>query len=136
MIIPYCRTKEQKVITQVKLVSFLTEEDSRVLYLRSLQGRLLHTPFVSDLNDIFSFLIQAINGTTASFTVEKQFVQKNKKPWYGKTIKNQILLRDKYLKQYLANPTTANKLKYTASRDYTYRFIKCEKYILQQNVLD
>ena len=32
VIIPYCRTKEQKVITQVKFISFLTDEDSRVLY--------------------------------------------------------------------------------------------------------
>ena len=31
MLLPYCRTKEQKVITQVKLISFLTNEDSRVL---------------------------------------------------------------------------------------------------------
>ena len=27
LIIPYCRTKEQRVITQVKLISFLTDED-------------------------------------------------------------------------------------------------------------
>ena len=36
----YCRTKEKKVITQVKLISFLTDQDSRVLYLRSLHERL------------------------------------------------------------------------------------------------
>ena len=76
VIIPYCRTKEQKVITQLKLISFLTDEDSRVLYLRSLHERLLHTPFASDVNDIFSLLTQVINETTVSFTVEKQFVQK------------------------------------------------------------
>ena len=129
MIIPYCRTKEQKVITQVKLISFLTDEDSRVLYLRSLHERLLHTPFASDVNDNFSLLTQAINETTASYTVEKQFVQKeNNIYWYSKNIKNQILLRDKYLKQYLANPTSANKLRYTASRNYTSRLIKNEKY--------
>ena len=129
VIIPYCRAKEQKVIFQVKLISFLTDEDSRVLYLRSLRERLFHTPFASDVNDNFSLFTQAINETTVSFTVEKQFVQKeNKIPWYSKKIKNQILLRDKYLKQYLANPTSANKLKYTASRNYTNRLIKGEKY--------
>ena len=84
------------MITQVKLISFLTEEGSRVLYLRSLHERLLHTPFASDVNDNFSLLTQAINETTVSFTVEKQFVQKeNNIPWYSKKIKNQILLRDK-----------------------------------------
>ena len=128
VMIPYCRTKEQKVITQVKLISFLTDEDSRVPYLRSLHERLLHTPFAADVNDNFSLLTQVINETTASFTVEKQFVQKeNKIPWYSKKIKNQILLRDKYLKRYLANPTSANKLRYTASRNYTNRLIKSEK---------
>ena len=128
LIIRYCRTKEQKVITQVKLISFLTDEDSRVLYLRSLHERLLHTPFASDVNDNFSLLTQAINETTASFTVEKQFVQKeNNLPWYSKKNKNQILLRDKYLKQYLENPTSPNKLRYTASRNYTNRLIKKEK---------
>ena len=67
--------------------------------------------------------------TTVSFTVEKQFVQKeNKIPWYGKKIKNQILLRDKYLKQNFANPTSANKLRYTASRNYTKRLIKSKNY--------
>ena len=82
---PYCRTKEQKVITQVKLISFLTDEDSRVLYLRSLHERLIHTPFASDVNDNFSLLTQAINETTVSFTVEKQFVQKeNNLPCYSK----------------------------------------------------
>ena len=85
LIIPYCRTKERKVITQVKLISFLTDEDSRVLYLRSLHERLLYTPFASVANDNFSLLIKAINETTVSFTVEKQFVQKeNNIPWYGK----------------------------------------------------
>ena len=101
-----------------------------MLYLRSLHERLLHTPFASDVNDNFSLLTQAINETTVSFTVEKHFVQKeNNIPWYSKKIKNQILLRDKYLKQYLANPnpTSANKLKYTASRIYTNRLIKSEK---------
>ena len=128
-IIPYCQPEEQKVITQVKLISFLTDEDSRVLYLRSLHERLLNTPFASDVNDIFSLLIQAINETTASFTVEKQFVQtENNIPWYSKKIRSQILLRDNYLKQYLANPTSANKLRYTASRNYTNRLIKSEKY--------
>ena len=128
MIIPYCRKKEQKVVTQVKLISFSTDEDSRVLCLRSLLERLLHTPFASDVNDNFSPLTQAINETTVSFTVEKQFVQKeNNIPWYSKKIKNHILLRDKYLKQYLANPTSANKLKYTASRNYTSLLIKSEK---------
>ena len=118
VIIPYCRTKEQKVITQVMLISFLTDEDSRVLCLRSLQERLLNTPFASDVIDTFSLLTQAINGTTVSFTVEKQFVQKeNNIPCYSKKIKNQILLRDNYLKQNLANPTSANKLGYTASRN-------------------
>ena len=118
VMIPYCRTKEQKMITQVKLISFLTDEDSRVLYLRSLQERLLHTPFVSDVNDNSSLFTQAINETTVSFTVEKQFVQKeNNTHWYSKKTKNQILLRDKYLKQYLANPSSANKMRYTASRD-------------------
>ena len=112
------------MITQVRLISFLTDEDSRVLYLRS-----LHERFASDVNDNFSLLTQAINGTTVSFTVEKQFVQKeNNLPWYSKKIKNQILLRDKYLKQYLANPTSANKLRYAASRNYTNRLIKSEKY--------
>ena len=128
MIIPYCRTKEQKVITQVKLNSFLTNEDSRVLYLRSLRERLLHTPFASDVNDNFSLLTQAINETTVSFTVEKQFVQKeNNIPWYSKKNINQILLCDKYRKQYLANPTSANKLRYTASRNYANCLIKSEK---------
>ena len=130
VIIPYCRTKEQKVITQVKLISFLTDEESRVLYLRSLHERLLHTPFASDVNDNFSLLTQAINETTVSFSVEKQFVQKeNNIPWYVKKNKNEILLRDKYLKQYLANRTSANKLRYTASRNYTNRLINSEKYI-------
>ena len=115
---PYCQTKEQKVINQVKLISFLTDEDSRVLYLRSLHERLLHTLFASDVNDNFSLLTQAINETTVSFTVEKQFVQKeNNIPRYSKKMKNQILLREKCLKQYLANPTSANKLRYTASRN-------------------
>ena len=83
VIIPYCRTKEKKVVTQVKLTSFLTDEDSRVLYLRSLHERLLPTPFASDVKDNFSLLTQAINETTVSFTVEKQFVQKeNNIPWY------------------------------------------------------
>ena len=128
VITPYCRTKEQKVITQVKLISFLTDEDSRVLYLRSLHKRLLHTPSASDVKDNFSLLTQAINKTTVSFTVEKQFVQKeNNIPRYSKNIKNQILLRDNYLKQWLANPTSANKLRYTASRNYTSRLIS-EKY--------
>ena len=96
MIIPYCQTKEQKVITQVKLISFLTDKDSRVFYLRSLHERLLHTPFASDVNDNFSLLTLAINVTTVSFTVEKQFVRKeNNIPWCSKKIKNQILLRDK-----------------------------------------
>ena len=127
VIIPYCRTKEQIVITQVKLISFLTDEDSRVLYLRSLPERLLHTPFASDVNDNVSLL--TINETTVSFTVEKQLVLKeNKIPWYSKKIKNQILLRDKYLKQYLANPTSAKKLRFTASRINTNRLIKSEKY--------
>ena len=76
VIIPYCRTKEQKVIAQVKLISFLTDENSRVLYLSSLHETLLHTPFASDVNEVFSLSTQAINETTASFTVEKQFVQK------------------------------------------------------------
>ena len=78
LIIPYCRTKEQKVITQVKLITFLTDEDSRVLYLRSLHERLLHTPFASDVNDNFYLLTRAINETTASFIVEKQFFQREK----------------------------------------------------------
>ena len=70
------------MITQVKLISFLSDEDSRVLYLRCLHERLLHTPFASDVNDNFSVLTQAINETTISFTVEKQFVQKeNSIPW-------------------------------------------------------
>ena len=130
VIIPYCQAKEQKVITQEKLISFLTDEDSSVLYLRSLHERLLHTPFASDVNDNFSLLTQAINKTTVRFTVEKQFVQKeNGIPWYGKKIKNQFLLRDKYLKQYLANPTSANKLRYTASRNYLTRLIKNENKI-------
>ena len=129
MIIPHCRIKEQKVITQVKSISFLTDEVSGVLYLRSLHERLLYTPFASDVNNNFSLLTQAINETTVSFTIEKQFVRKeNNLPWYSKMIKNQILLRDKYLKQYLANPTSANKLRYTASRNYTNRLIKIEKY--------
>ena len=69
-----------------------------------------------------------INETTARFTVEKQFDQKeNNIPWYGKKIKNQLLLRDNFLKQNLANPTSANKLRYTASRNYTNRSIKSEK---------
>ena len=111
------------------MISFLSNEDSRVLYLRSLHERLLYTPFASDVNDKFSLLTQAINETTVSFTVEKQFVQKeNNIPWYSKKIENQILLRDKYLKQYLANPTSVNKLRYTASRNYTNRLIKSEKY--------
>ena len=98
-----------------------------MLYLRSRHERLLHTPFASDVND-FSLLTQAINETTVSFTVEKQFVQKeNNIPWYSKKVKNQTLLRDKYLKQYLANPTSANKLRYTASRNFTNRLIKSEK---------
>ena len=50
VIIPSCGTKGQKLITQVKLFSFSTDEDSRVLYLRSLHERLLHTPFASDVN--------------------------------------------------------------------------------------
>ena len=80
------------------------------------------------MNDNFSLLTQAINETTVSFNVEKQFVQKQSNiPWYSKKIKNQILLHDKNLKQYLANPTSANKLRYTASRNYTNRFIKSEK---------
>ena len=129
VIIPYCRTKQQKVITQVKLISFLTDEDSIVLYLRSLHERLLHSPFASDVNDNFSRLTQAINEITVSFTVEKQFVQnENNVLWYSKKIKNQILLRDKYMKQYLANPTSAKKLRYTASRNYTNRLIKSKKY--------
>ena len=75
------------MITQVKSISFLTDEDSRVLYLRSLPERLLNTPFASDVKDNFSLLTQAINETTVSFTVEKQFIQKeNNKPWYGKKI--------------------------------------------------
>ena len=128
VILTYCRTKEQKVITQVKLISFLTDEDSRVLYLRSLHEKLLHTPFPSDVNDNFSLLTQAINETTVSFTVQKQFIQKgNNIPWYSKKIKNQIFLRDKYLMQYLANSTSVNKLRYTASRNYTNRLIKREK---------
>ena len=74
-------------------------------------------------------MIQAINVTTASFAVEKQFVQKeNNIPWYSRKIENQILLRDKYLKLYLANATSANKLRYTASRNYTNRLIKSEEY--------
>ena len=76
VMIPYCQTREKKVITQVKLISFLTDEDSRVLYLRSLHERLLHTPFASDVNIKFSLLTQAIEETTVSFTVEKQIVQK------------------------------------------------------------
>ena len=117
------------MITQVKLISFLTDEDSGVLYLRPLHERLLHTPFASGVNDNFSPLTQAINETTASFTVEKQFVQReNNIPWYSQKIKNKILLRDKYLKQYLANPTSVNKLRYTASRKFTSRLIKSEKY--------
>ena len=129
VIIPYCRTKEQKVITQVKLITFSTYEASRVLYPRIPQGRLLHTPFASDVNDNFSLLTQAITETTVSFTVEELFVQKgNNLPWYRKKNKNQILIRDKYLNQNLANPTSANKLRYTASRSYTNRWIKSEKY--------
>ena len=125
----YCQTKEQKVKAQVKLISFLTDEDSWVFYLCSLHKRLLHTPFASDANDNFSLLTQAINETTASFTVEKHFVQKeNNIPWYSKKTKNQTLLRDKYLKQYLANPTSANKLRYTASMNYRNRLVKSEKY--------
>ena len=82
VIIPYCQTKEQKLITQLKLIGFFTDKDSRVLYLRSLLETLLHTPFASDVNDNFSLLTQAINETTASFTVEKQFVRKeNNIPW-------------------------------------------------------
>ena len=77
LIIPYCQTKEQKVITEVKLISFLTDEDSRVLHLRSLFERLLYRcEFASDVNNNFSLLTQAINETTVSFTVEEQFVQK------------------------------------------------------------
>ena len=129
LIKPYCRTKEQKVINQVKLIGFLTDGDSRVLYLRKLHERLLHTPFASDVKDNFSLLNQAINETTVTFTVEKQFVQKeNKIPWYSKKIKNQYLLRDKYLKQYLAKSTSAKQLRYTASRNYANRSIKNEKY--------
>ena len=129
VIIPYCRTKEQKVKNQVKLISFLIDEDSRVLNLRSLHERMLHTPFASHVNDNVSLLTQAINEDTFSFTVEKQFVQKEDNiPWYSKKIKNQILLRDKYLKRYLANPTSVNKLRYTASRNYTNRLIESEKY--------
>ena len=111
------------------MISFLTDEDSRVLYLRSLHDRLLHTPFASDVSDNFSLSTQAINETTVSFTVENNFVQKeNNIPWYSRKIENQILLRDKYLKQCLANPTSANKLRYTASKNYTNRLIKTEKY--------
>ena len=100
VLIPYCRAKEQKVTTQVKLISFLTDGDSRELYLSSLHERLLHTPIASVVNDNFCLLTQAINETTASFAVETQFVQKeNNIPWYGKKIKNQTLLRDKYLKR-------------------------------------
>ena len=129
VLLPCCRTKKQKVITQVKWISFLTDEDSGVLYLRSLLERLLLIPFASDVNDNFSLLTQAIKETTVSFTVEKQFVLKDKnKPWYSEKIKNQFLLRDKYLKQYLANPTSVNRLRYTASRNYTNRLIKSEKY--------
>ena len=116
------------MITQVNLISFLTDEDSRVLYLRSLHERLVHTPFAIDVNGNFSLLTQAINETTFSFTVEKRLVQKeNNIPWYSKNIKNQILPRDNYLKQYLVNPTSANKLRYTASKIYTNRLIKSEK---------
>ena len=46
----------------------------------------------------------------------------------AKKIKNQILLHDEYLKQYFANPTSANKLRYTASTNYTNRLIESEKY--------
>ena len=100
-----------------------------MLYLRSLHERLLHIPFASVVNENFSLLTHALNEITASFTVEKQFVQReNNILWYSEKIKNQILLRDKYLKQYLANPTSANKLRYTASRNYTHRLIKSEKY--------
>ena len=129
LIIPYCRTKEQKVITQVKSISFLNDGDSRVLYLRSFHERLLNTPIASDVNNNFSLLTRAINETNVSFTVEKQSVRKeNNIPWYTKKNKNQILLRDKNLKQYLANPTSANKLRYPASRNYTNHLIKSEKY--------
>ena len=117
------------MITQVKLISFLTDEDSRVLFLSSLHERLLHTPFVTDVNDNFSLLTQAINETTVSFANEKQFVQEeNNIPWYSKKFKNQIPLRHIYLKLYLASPTSANKLRYAASRNYTNRLIKSEKY--------
>ena len=89
-----------------------------MLHLRSLHERLLQTPFASNVNDSFSLLTQAINETTVSFTVEKQFLQKeNNIPWYTKKIIYQILIRDKDLKQHLANPTSANKLRYTASRN-------------------
>ena len=117
------------MVTQVKLISFLTDEDSKVLRLRSLHEILLLTPIAWDVNDNFSLLTHLINETTVSFTVEMQFVQKeNNIPSYTKKIKNQILLRDKYLQQYLANPTSANKLSFTASRNYTNRLRKSEKY--------
>ena len=100
-----------------------------MLYLRSLHERFLNTPFASDVNDNFSLLTEAINEATVSFTVEKQFVQKeNNMPWYSKKIKNQILLCEKHLKQYLANPTSANKLRYAGSRNCTNRLIQSEKY--------
>ena len=116
------------MITQVKLISFSTDEDSRALYLRSLHERLFYNPFASEVNETFFLLTQAINKTTASFTVEQNSSRKNNIPWYSEKIKNQILHRDKYLKQYLANPTSANKLRYTASRTYTNHLIKSEKY--------
>ena len=58
VIIPYIRKKGQKVITQIKLISFLTDEVSRVLYLRSLHEWLLHTPFASDVKDNFLFWLK------------------------------------------------------------------------------
>ena len=56
--------------------------------------------------------------------------------WYSKRIKNQILLRVKYLKQNPANPTSANKLRYTASRNYTNGLIKSKKYIFYNRKFD
>ena len=105
--------------------------------MRSLHERLLHTPFASDVNDNFSLLTQAINETTVSFTVEKQFVQnENNIPWYSKKNKNQILLGDKYLKQYLANPRSANKLRYTASRNCSNRLIRSDKYLFYSRMFE
>ena len=119
VIIPYCRSKEQKKITQLKLISFLTVEKSRVLYPRRLHESLLLTPIASDVNDKFCLLTEAINETTASFTVEKKFVQKeNNIPWYSKKNKNQILLCDKYLKRYPVNPKSANKQVYCLENLY------------------